>query len=94
MTYVLVLHHVEDYSRWKVVYDGDRAVRKDRGSKGSSVLRNADDPNHLVVITEWENLESAKNFAESEDLKNTMQKAGVIGRPAVFYLEELERTEE
>ena len=94
MTYVLVLHHVEDYSRWKPVYDGDRSVRKDRGSKGSSVLRNADDPNHLVVITEWENLESAKNFAESEDLKNTMQKAGVIGRPAVFYLEELERTEE
>ncbi len=94
MTYVLVLHHVEDYSRWKPVYDGDRVVRKDRGSKGSSVLRNADDPNHLVVITEWENLESAKNFAESEDLKNTMQKAGVIGRPAVFYLEELERTEE
>jgi heme-degrading monooxygenase HmoA len=94
MTYVLVLHHVEDYSRWKPVYDEDRVVRKDRGSKGSSVLRNADDPNHLVVITEWENLESAKNFAESEDLKNTMQKAGVIGRPAVFYLEELERTEE
>jgi heme-degrading monooxygenase HmoA len=94
MTYVLVLHHVEDYSRWKLVYDEDRVVRKDKGSKGSSVLRNADDPNHIVVITEWENLESAKNFAESEDLKNTMQRAGVIGRPAVFYLEEIERTED
>jgi heme-degrading monooxygenase HmoA len=94
MTYVLVLHHVEDYSRWKTVYDEDRVVRKDKGSKGSSILRNADDPNHLVVITEWENLESAKNFAESEDLKNTMQSAGVIGRPAVFYLEEIERTED
>ncbi len=93
LTYVLVLHHVEDYDRWKLVYDDDRVMRKSKGSKGSSVLHNTDDPNHLVVITQWENLEQAKNFAESEDLKNTMQKAGVIGRPAVFYLEEIERTE-
>ena len=92
MTYVLVLHHVEDYSRWKLLYDDDGIVRKNKGSKGSSVLKNADDPNHIVVITQWENMEMAKNFAESEELKNTMQKAGVIGRPAVFYLEEIEKT--
>jgi heme-degrading monooxygenase HmoA len=55
-------------------------------------MRNTKDPNHLVVITEWENLEKAKNFTESEDLKNTMIKAGVVGRPAVFYLEEIEKT--
>ncbi len=93
MTYVMVLHHVEDYDRWKPVFDGDSVTRKDRGSKGAFILRNNDDPNHLVVLTEWENLENAKNFVESEELKNTMVKAGVIGRPAVFYLEEIERTE-
>jgi heme-degrading monooxygenase HmoA len=93
MTYVMVLHHVEDYDRWKPVFDGDSDTRKDRGSKGAFILRNNDDPNHLVVLTEWENIEIAKNFVESEELKNTMVKAGVIGRPAVFYLEEIERTE-
>ena len=89
---VLVIHKVEDYNKWKPVYDEDGATRKDKGSKGASVLRNTKDPNHLVVITEWENLEKAKNFAESDDLKNTMLKAGVVGRPAVFYLEEIEKT--
>ena len=93
MTYVMVLHHVEDYDRWKPVFDENSDIRKDRGSKGAFILRNNNDPNHLVVLTEWENIENAKNFAESEDLKNTMVKAGVIGRPAVFYLEEIERTE-
>ena len=44
-------------------------------------------------MTEWDNLVSAKNFAESEDLSKTMQKAGVVGRPAVFYLEEIEKTD-
>jgi hypothetical protein len=93
MTFVMVLHHVEDYGRWKLVFDEDGEVRKDKGSKGASIYKNNDDPNHLVVITELENIEKAKNFAESKDLKNTMVKAGVIGRPAVFYLEEIERTE-
>jgi heme-degrading monooxygenase HmoA len=93
LTYVLVIHRVEDYSKWKPIYDEDGSTRKAKGSKGSFVFHNANDPNHIVVISEWENLEKAKNFAESEDLINTMQKAGVVGRPAVFYLEEIERTD-
>ncbi len=93
MTYVLVIHKVEDYNKWKQLYDDDGATRKAKGSKGAQLLRNNNDPNHLVVMTEWDNLESAKNFAESEDLSKTMQNAGVIGRPAVFYLEEIEKTD-
>jgi heme-degrading monooxygenase HmoA len=93
LTYVLVIHRVEDYDKWKQLYDEDGATRKAKGSKGAQLLRNNNDPNHLVVMTEWDNLESAKNFAESEDLSKTMQNAGVVGRPAVFYLEEIEKTD-
>lgn len=93
LTYVLVIHKVEDYNKWKKLYDEDGATRKAKGSKGAQLLRNNNDPNHLVVMSEWDNLESAKNFAESEDLSKTMQNAGVIGRPAVFYLEEIEKTD-
>lgn len=92
MTFVLVIHRVEDYAKWKPIYDEDGEVRKAKGSKGASVLRNVRDPNHLVVITEWEDLKAAKNFVESDDLKNVMLKAGVVGRPAVFYLDEIEKT--
>jgi heme-degrading monooxygenase HmoA len=92
MTYVMVIHRVEDYAKWKPVYDEDGAIRKAKGSKGASVMRNTKDPNHLIVITEWENLEKAKNFIESEYLKKTMLKSGVVGRPAVFYMEEIEKT--
>jgi heme-degrading monooxygenase HmoA len=92
MTYILVIHKVEDYEKWKPVYDKDSATRKDKGSKGAFVFRNADDLNQLVVITEWEDMEKAKNFAETEDLRITMQKAGVSGQPEVYYLEEIERS--
>jgi heme-degrading monooxygenase HmoA len=92
MTYVMVIHRVEDYAKWKPVYDEDGAIRKAKGSKGAQVMRNTKDPNHLIVITEWENLEKAKNFIESEYLINTMLKSGVVGKPAVFYMEEIEKT--
>ena len=68
MTYVLVIHRVEDYDKWKPLYDEDGATRKAKGSKGAQLLRNTNDPNHLVVMTEWDDLESAKNFVESEDI--------------------------
>ncbi len=93
LTFVLVIHRVENYAKWKSLYDEDGAVRKAKGSKGAQLLRNTNDSNHLVVMTEWEDLMSAKNFIESEDLTKTMQKAGVVGKPAVFYLEEIERTD-
>jgi heme-degrading monooxygenase HmoA len=92
MTYVLVLHKVEDYDKWKSVYDENGAMRKAYGSKGANVFHQANDPNSLVIITEWENLEKAKGFAESEDLKTTMQKAGVSSQPEIYYLNEIERT--
>lgn len=94
MTYVLVIHKVEDYDKWKVVYDGDTETRKAKGSKGAVVFRMADDPNEIVVMTEWENLTKAKRFAEAEELRITMLKAGVIGQPEVYYLEEIEKTTE
>ena len=93
MTYVLVMHKVEDYNKWKSVYDENGAMRKAYGSKCAFVFHNSNDPKSMVIITEWENIEKAKGFGESEDLKITMQKAGVIGQPAVYYLEEIERTQ-
>lgn len=94
MTYVLVIHKVEDYDKWKPVYDEDRATRKAKGSKGAVVFRTADDPNKIVVMSEWENITMAKNFAEAEELRITMLKAGVIGQPEISYLEEIEKTSE
>ena len=92
MIYVWVMHKVENYDNWKSVFDDNSAMRKAYGSKGAIVFHNANDPNHIFVKSEWENMEKAKSFVESEDLKITMQKAGVIGQPAVYYLEEIERT--
>lgn len=93
MTYVMVIHSVEDYAKWKIVFDEHGTIRKAKGSKGATIMSNQNVSNQIIIISEWEDMEAAKNFAEAEDLKIAMQKAGVIGLPAIYYLEEIERVE-
>ena len=92
MPYLLVRHKVEDYERWKPVFDHDHgATRKLGGSKGGWILRNAGDPNELVILLEWDSSENTRRFADAEDLREAMQRAGVADRPDVYVLEEVER---
>jgi heme-degrading monooxygenase HmoA len=93
MVYVLVHHKVEDYSKWKAVYDDHQPSRKQAGSQGARVLRNVNDPNEEVIITTWPDLETAQAFAHSPELRETMQRAGVLGMPEVLFLEEIEQTQ-
>ncbi len=92
MTYVLAIQKVEDYDKWKPVFDEHGAIRKKKGSKGATILRDANDPNQLVIITEWEDMDSAKDFALGKDVRVAMQKAGVVNLPKLYYLEEVGKT--
>ena len=50
MPYALVRHKVEDYARWKPVFDDEN--REANGSMGGYLFRNAGDPNELVILFE------------------------------------------
>jgi heme-degrading monooxygenase HmoA len=92
MPYLLVRHKVEDYERWKPVFDHDHgATREQRGSKGGRILRNADDPNELVILLEWDSFDNARQFANADELGEAMQRAGVADQPDVYVLEEIEQ---
>lgn len=89
----MIIKSVKDYDKWKASFDEYENMRKAIGSKGASVLRNKNVPDQVIVIIDWEDMESAKKFIETEDMNLAMEKAGVIGLPAVYYLEEKDRTE-
>ena len=92
MPYLLVRHKVEDYERWKPVFDHDHgATRKRSGSKGGWILRNALDPNELVILLEWDSSENARLFVNADATREAMQRAGVADEPDVYFLEEVER---
>jgi heme-degrading monooxygenase HmoA len=91
MPYLIIRHKVEDYAKWKPVFDAHGATRQANGSKGGRLFRNADDPNETVILFEWDDLEKARQFAQSDDLRQAMQRAGVADRPDVYFLEEVEQ---
>jgi quinol monooxygenase YgiN len=63
-------------------------TRKKAGCRGGHHFRTLADPNDVVILFEWESFEAAKKFSESEDLKTTMKKAGVLGRPDIVFLDD------
>ena len=91
MPYMLVRHKVTDYVKWKLGFDAHSVTRQVNGSRGGQLFRNASDPNELVVLLEWDNLEKARQFAQSEDLREVMQRAGVVDHPDIYFLKDGEQ---
>ncbi len=87
MPYILVHQNVEDFAKWKSVFDEHSSTRKAGGSKGGYLFQSADDPNEVIVVLEWDNLDSARQFIGSDDLREAMQRAGVVGPPHIHFLE-------
>ena len=87
MVHVVVRHTAADYEKWRPVFDGDAARRKAAGATGvTQVFRDVDDPNTLTVILEWDTAANASKFMADPALREAMQKAGVVGMPAVSVI--------
>ena len=90
MQYVLIIHEVEAYPAWKVVFDQAASMRKQAGEISFQLLRYDNDANQIVHFSEWSSLEKARRFFESPELVEIRKQAGVKA-PNFIYLQELER---
>lgn len=91
MPYLLERHKVRDYDRWREVFDADAAGRDAAGCRGARIFRDADDPEEVIVLFEWDDLESARGRIESATLRQKFAEAGVSGgteRTEFYLLEE------
>jgi quinol monooxygenase YgiN len=88
MVHMIIRHKVTDYSRWKEAFDAHLNTRKAAGETNYRVLQSVDDPREVTIFLDWDSLDRARRFAGSEDLKQAMQKAGVVGDPDVRFLED------
>jgi hypothetical protein len=86
MPHVLVRSKVQDFAKWKVKYDEHSSVRRDAGLTERYLLRNADNPNEVVILFETSDLDKARAFASSADLRERMQEAGVTDKPDIYFL--------
>ena len=90
MAFILIKHKVKDYTAWKSAFDSFYEKRKSGGEKSYHIFHVDGEPNNLIVLFEWDNLDNARLFMNSPDLKEAMQGAGVIEIPDIHFLEEIE----
>lgn len=86
MGFILIRHKVKDFLTWKTGYDAHQQKRKEAGLTESYLLRGADDPNEVVMLFEVEDLNRAKAFAASAELRDKMREVGVIDKPDIYFL--------
>ena len=92
MIHAMIRQNVKDFDAWKIIFDEDGSNRKMASSKGGHVFRSLDDPNNVFVLLEFEDLDKLKKFMDSDGLKEAMKKAGVIGKPDIYMMDEGIRT--
>ena len=89
MPHVLIIHEVEAYPAWKMIFDQAAGIRKTAGEISYQLLRNDSDANRIVHFSEWSSLGEARRFFESPELVEIRKQAGVQA-PDFFYLHEIE----
>ena len=87
-TTVAVRHRVADFETWLVAYKEHGAVRDRLGCTGDKVLRDASDPDEVLILTYWPALSNAQQFATDPSLPEAMKKAGVVSEPRIEFYEE------
>jgi hypothetical protein len=87
MGLMIVRHKVKNYGSWKKVFDGHASAQKAAGLTKPRVFRSAEDPNETIILMDYKDLKMAKTFGTSADLKKTMETAGVVDKPTIYFVE-------
>ena len=53
MEYVLIIHDVEDYAAWKVIFDEAASLRAQAGELSYQVLKYQNQANRIVHFSKW-----------------------------------------
>lgn len=84
--WLVITHKVENFDKWKAVFDSAASTKRTYGWKQSNVLAVDGDKNNVMVMEEYGSIEKAKAFAGSSELKAAMAKAGVASAPEVHFV--------
>jgi len=89
MTTMLIQMKVENFAKWKKVFDSRADVRAASGALSGQFYRDVDDPNKITLIFKWNSLENAREYAQSPGLKAAYEKADVGEFPVISFLNEI-----
>lgn len=85
-TNLLIQHKVDDYAKWRLVFDQHKDKQLAAGLTNPRVYFTDGDNRNVSILFDAKDTAKAKEFTESKDLKDTMTAAGVQGTPEFHIL--------
>jgi len=91
MPYILSRVKIRDYDKWFASFNSPegKAARKASGAKSWHIFQSENDPNEIVALIEWDNLETAKKYYHDKDFLVKQPGIGVL-QIWIDYLEEID----
>lgn len=86
MYYLMMQQEVADYEKWRAVFDSMATIRHEAGVRSDLILRDSENPNHIILLIEWDSHESARAWMNDPRLGAALKDAGVLSRPVLTYL--------
>ena len=88
MVYINLRVNVADYDKWRLGFDANESNRRSAGSTGvNQFYRDVENPNNVTLVLEWDEAEKAHAFLNDPRTKESMDEAGVTGRPMVVAVQ-------
>ena len=85
MAFSLVHIKVADFAEWKPIFESAAPMRAKAGVEKKQILQHIDDRNDVTILFQVSDVAKAKALFSSAEVREVMQKAGVIGKPEVTY---------
>jgi len=87
MITAFVRHTVADYVQWREGFDANEPARRAAGATGvKQVYRDAENPNSITVLIEWDSADNAQRFFQDPKVAELMAAAGVTSAPEAHLL--------
>ncbi len=83
---VLITHEVKNFAEWKVGFDAHNPVREANGIRVIDILVDAKNPNMVTGLLEASDLDKLNAMFSSPELREAMEKGGVISAPEIKVL--------
>jgi hypothetical protein len=91
MAVLVIRHRIQHYDTWRAVFDEDSGARQALGSRRERIYRGDGGEDEVLIYLEWDDIDRAHLFVRSDDLRDSMVRAGVAERPDIWILNEVDR---
>jgi len=91
--YMLVLHEVSDYLKWKPIYDETKEILQKNGlTNDVHLIKETKEKKALTLLFEIVDMKRALAFSKSKEMNAIIKNAGVNSNPAIYFLSDGSRS--